>query len=141
MPRPQQRRKAARQIQNRRFDTHLRRAAIQHMDARAELVADVLRRGRADMPEPVRRRPRNAAMTVAQRAERIEQSLRDRMRRAADRHRILPAADRRRHMRGALQDQRERARPEGIDQSLRIGDKDLDPVRRIAAGARCTITG
>ncbi|ABA51112.1 hypothetical protein BURPS1710b_1002 [Burkholderia pseudomallei 1710b] len=133
MARAQQRRKAARQIENRRFDADVGRAAIEHMDGIAELVAHVLRGGRAHVAEAVRRRRGDAAVPAAPRVERAQQRLRDRMRRTAQADRVLPAAHRVRNVRGALQDQRERAGPERVDQLLRVGGQRFDPITGIAA--------
>ncbi len=89
------------------FEPDLAFPAIEHdFHGIAQLVAHVLRPGRAQAPVLVRRRRGDAA------AERGEQLLRHRMRGHADGHRVLPAGDDVVHVRAALHHHRERTRPE-----------------------------
>jgi hypothetical protein len=88
MTRPQQDRRGAGRIDDRRLDADVAFAAVEHeVDCVAELAPHMLGERRADAAEPVGGRRGDAA------AEFFEQCMRDGMRRNTQAHGVLPAGD------------------------------------------------
>ena len=119
LPGAQQHRRAARAVDDGRFDAHAARAAVQHQQLVAELLRHVLCRGGADAAEAVgagRGQPAHAA-----RGCRRQQRVRHRVRRAAQADGGVATRRRLGHAGAARQNQRQRTGPEGVDQLLREG--------------------
>ena len=124
----------ARQVDDGRFDADLAGSAVEHRPQRAvgaELVAHVLRGGRADVAELVGRRRRDAAAAAL---EGLQQRDRHRMRRAAQADRVLPAGNGGGNAGGALEDHGQRAGPERGGQLARLRGNLGGPVIEVGAG-------
>src|SRR5712692_2686355 len=105
--RPQENRAIARQVDDRRFDADLARAAVQdQIDLFAEIVTHVLSCSRADAAEFVGGWSRNPTAELAQQLES------DRVAGDAQADRVLAAGELIAHTQGALQNQGQRPRPE-----------------------------
>jgi hypothetical protein len=90
--RAQQHRRAAAAVDDGRLDAHVAGTAVDHQQAVAELVAHVLRGGRADAAEAVGAGARQAGH--AQLGAGLQQRLRHRVRGAAQADGVLPAGGR-----------------------------------------------
>ncbi len=107
--RTQQHGSLAGQVEHRRFEPDRAAPAIEDQrDRRAQLCGDMRGLGRADPSRAVGRGRRDRA------PRRIQQRLRDRIGRYADRHRVEPGARQERHpaVRAAAQHEAQRPRPE-----------------------------
>ena len=114
--RPQDIRPAVREIDDRRFDAHGARTAIEdQIDQSVQLGEYVLGRGRADSAKAIGRRSRDSA------ANQAEQFLCDRMSWHTQADRSEPARDQVARARSAPQNHRERPGPKGIGEGFRLG--------------------
>ena len=123
--RAQQHRRAARQVDDGRLEPDLARAAVEDEEPRAELVADMIGRGRAHVAEAIRRRRRDRPAADAR--ECPQELLRHRVRRAAQSHRVLAAG----HCVGndarLLHDDRQGSGPELFRERERRGRRLMPP--------------
>jgi hypothetical protein len=123
-------------INNGGFDSHLRRPALEHQ----QLIGAKIRklgthmggmRGR-HLSELVCRWARNTALPRRLEARKFtQQCLGHRMRRATQTHAVLPPADSGRDMVCARKNQRQRPRPEGLDQGARLGRYGRGPIGKV----------
>ena len=113
-PGTQQHRPLARKIDDRGFDADFARPALENeIDVRSQVLAHV-RRGRGRYEAEAVGRGRGDAFSEA-----LQQFMRDRMRRHAQPHRVLPAGNEVRGLGRALEDERERAGPETLGELFR----------------------
>ena len=110
---------AVREVHHRRLDPEFAGTAVEnHVEfsfgLEAEVFGDVRRRRRTDASEGVRRRRREALMRLAREA--FKQRVRDRMRGAAKRHRVLTARHEGAAAFALFENDREGAGPIGLDE-------------------------
>ena len=114
---------------DRRLDAVGARAAVEDQsDLFAEVLGDMLCRGRADAAEAVGRWRGDAV--AAQREESLQQRLCDRMSRNAQSHAVPAAGDGVVHVACARKDQRQRPGPEGCRQRFGTGRNRSGPARQ-----------
>ena len=135
--RPEDDRRVAREVEDRRFDSDVAGAAIEnHAHLPAQFLAHMLGGGRADAPEAICRRRGDA------RTERPQQGERHWMTRNTQANGILSAGHDIRHFVAALEDQGQRPRPEcaRARASASLGMLRAHTLSCSASG-RCTING